>query len=100
MAQNDLTRDAGQAHEAERPRSVAWAEPDLDQILGLVHLHRVPGEEAGEESKHDPPEASGLYRPPQRPVDGRPGWIHHIRWPMVGLARGERAVAVGLQSHV
>src|SRR5207249_5503555 len=89
MAQNDLARDAGQAHEAEGPRRVAWAETDLDQVLGLVHLHRVPGKEAGEESEHDPPEASGLYRPPQRPVHGRPGRIHDIRWPTLGFGGGE-----------
>src|SRR5256885_256663 len=100
MAQNDLARDAGQAHEAEGPRRVAWAETDLDQVLGLVHLHRVPGEEAGEESEHDPPEASSLYRPPQRPVHGRPGRIHDIRWPTLGFGGGERAGALGLQSHV
>ena len=51
MAERDLTGDAGQAHEAQRPGRVRRAEADLDQILRLVHLHRVPGEQAAEDSR-------------------------------------------------
>ena len=37
-------------------------EADLDQVLGLVHLHGVPGEQRAEEAERDPPEAAGAQR--------------------------------------
>ena len=59
----------------ERPRRDRRAEADLDQVLGLVHLHRVPGVEAAEDTRGDPPEAGGAHGARQGPVDRRPGRV-------------------------
>ena len=73
-------------------------EADLDQVLGLVHLHRVPGEAATDEAAGDPPEARGAQRPRQRPVDRHPGRIDDVRRaapPPRRRARGCRRRAAG-----
>ena len=49
VAEADLPDDAGETHEAERIRSGAGRVTHLDEVLGLVDLDRVPGEETGEE---------------------------------------------------
>ena len=79
MAERDLAGDAGQADEAERPRRVGRREADLDQVLGLVHLHRVPGEEAAEVAERDPPEARGAHGAAERPVDRGPRRVDDVR---------------------
>ena len=78
MAEPDLSGDGDQTHESKRPGRVGRAESDLDQILRLMDLHRVPGEEAEEVSHHDPPEARRTERAGESPVDGHPRRVHHV----------------------
>ena len=51
VAERDLPGNADQADEAQRPRRDGRAEADLHQVLGLVHLHRVPGVEGRRNSR-------------------------------------------------
>src|SRR5262249_56780889 len=67
MAEGDLARDGDQAYEAESPRGVGRAEADLDQILGLVYLDGVPGEEPAKVAGGDPPEARRAHGAAERP---------------------------------
>src|SRR5207249_9601492 len=86
MAERDLSGDAGQTHEAERPGGGGRAESDLDQILRLVRLHRVPGEQAEKIAERDPPEARRAHGAAERPVDGGPGRVDHVRRLATGRA--------------
>src|SRR4029077_14415353 len=94
-----LAGHADQPHEPERPAGASRAESDLDEILRLVNLHRVPGEQPEEVSKRDPPETARWTRARERPVDGRPRRVYDVR-----AARGGRAtrgdVAVRLETDV
>src|SRR3989442_1459093 len=78
VTEHDLTRNAGQAHEAEGPGGVARAEADLDEVFRLVNLHRVPRIESDEVAEHDPPEARRTHRAAERPLDRDPGRVHHV----------------------
>src|SRR5262249_61901135 len=79
MAERDLTGNPGQADEPERPRGVGRAEADLDEILRLMDLHGVPGEETGEVSQRDPPEPHGPHGPRKRPLHTGPDVIDDVR---------------------
>ena len=48
MPEPDLSGNAEQADDAERPHRDIRAEADVEQEFGLVHLHRVPDVEAAE----------------------------------------------------
>src|SRR5215831_2667323 len=99
MAEGDLARDGNQAHEAESPRGVGRAEADLDQVLGLMHLHGVPGEEPAKVAGGDPPEARRAHGAAERPVHGGPRRVHDVG----GLSRralGWRCIAVRREAHV
>src|SRR5262245_59114026 len=71
----DLTRDAREGHEAERPHRGRRQEAHFYEVLGLVNLHAVPGERAGQKPEGNPPEASGHDTQPEGPVDRCPGGI-------------------------
>src|SRR6185295_19197668 len=75
MAERDLPGNGDQADEAERPGGELAAEADLDHVLGLVHLHRVPGEEPEGEAGRDPPEPRGGGGPRQGPLGRDPRGI-------------------------
>ena len=102
MADRDMPEDAGESDQAERPGRDLGGETDLDQVAGLVHLHRVPGEQHGEEAEEQPPEARGADRAAERPVDRRPVGIDDVVAEGVAArpAGGVRRVAVRLQAQV
>ena len=47
------------ADHAERPRCQTGREADFLQIFGLMHLHRIPGEQPAKISQRQPPEPAG-----------------------------------------
>src|SRR6185437_13159478 len=69
-------------------------EAGFDQIFRLMHLHRVPGEQAAEISERDPPEPSRAHGAPQRPVHRGPAVIDDV-----GTAVGERAALCDAVRH-
>ena len=87
MTEADLPGHGDEAHQPQRPGCLAGAEADLDQVFGLVHLHRVPGEQRAEIGERDPPEPRGAQRPAERPVDCRPGMVDDV-----GVAAGNGLV--------
>ena len=78
IAEHDLAGNAGEADGPERPGGVARAEADLDEILGLMHLHGVPAEQAREIGDGNPPEARRAHGARQGPVNGRPGVVDNV----------------------
>src|SRR5262249_6698958 len=74
----DLAGNADHTDDTERPGRSEWFETNLDEILGLMHLHGVPGDEGAEVAKHDPPESAGCHRARERPFDGRPGGVGDV----------------------
>src|SRR6059058_4951749 len=99
MSERDLAWHRDEAHEPERPAGVRRAEADLDEILRLMDLHRVPGEEPEEITDGDPPEAARPNGPGERPVDCRPPGVHDVR--ASGSGRAARGgVAIGQEADV
>jgi len=98
MAERDLSRHRGEADETEGPGRAAGGETDLGQVFGLVHLHRVPDEEAAEIAEREPPEARRAQRTAERPIHRRPGPVDDIGGMTGGGAR--RAGAVRLQPDI
>jgi len=78
VAEQDLAGDAEQANHAQRPGGQARTETDVQKILGLVNLHRIPGVQSAEIAQRQPPEPRGPERPRQGPVDSRPFRIDDI----------------------
>src|SRR6516162_3859245 len=78
MAERDLTGNCHQTYRSERPGSLARRETDLDQILRLMDLDRIPGEQTTEIAGGDPPKAARPQRSPERPVNRRPGVVHDV----------------------
>src|SRR5207253_6491584 len=78
MAEQDLAGNAEQADDAERPDRDAWAEADVEQEFGLVHLHGIPDVQASEIAERDPPEARRRKRAPKRPVGVGPDGIDDV----------------------
>src|SRR5215469_1953963 len=74
----DLAGNADHTDDTEGPGRGERLEANLDEILGLVHLHGVPGDEGAEVAKHDPPESAGCHRARERPFDGRPGRVGDV----------------------
>ena len=99
MPEPDLAGNADQADDTERPRRDGGAEADLEQIFGLVDLHRVPDVEAAEIAERDPPEARGAQRAAQRPVGPGPDRVDDVR-ARCGRFRRRRGVAVGPQADI
>ena len=59
MAERDLARCRDEAHCAQRPGCCARRYADFNQVLRLVHLHRVPDERTAKVAEGDPPKAVG-----------------------------------------
>ena len=99
MSERDLAWHRDEAHEPECPAGVRRAEADLDEILRLMDLHRVPGEEPEEITDGDPPEAARPNGPGERPVDCRPPGVHDVR--ASGSGRAARGgVAIGQEADI
>ena len=56
-AKRNLSGHACKTHHAKCPGSERRVKPDLEQIAGLVNLHRIPDEERTGVTERDPPEA-------------------------------------------
>jgi PAS domain S-box-containing protein len=98
MAERDLAGHRYQADQAQRPGRVGRGKPDLGQVFGLVHLHRVPGEQAAKIAGGEPPEAARPQRPGERPVDRGPGGVDDIRRGLGGRSR--RRLAVRMKADI
>ena len=94
MTERDLPRNRDEADEPECPGREARGKARFDQIFRLMHLHRVPGEQAAEIGERDPPEAAGTHRAPKRPVHRGPAMIDDI-----GIAVGEGAALCDAVRH-
>src|SRR5258708_12169662 len=68
VSEQDLTGNTEQADHAQCPDSDSRAEADVEQIFGLVNLHRVPDVQSAEIADRYPPEPHGATRPPQSPI--------------------------------
>lgn len=93
MPEPDLAGNAEQADDAERPHRDTRTEADVEQELGLMHLHRVPDVQGTEIAERDPPEARGAQRAGQRPVGAGPHGIDDVGDGLCGCRR-RRGVAV------
>src|SRR5712691_2589904 len=96
----DLPGNRDEAHEPKCPGRRRRSEPDLDEVLRLVHLHGVPGDHAAEVSRGDPPETARLHGVPERPVPGGPYRVDDIRLPGGGSAALRHLIAVRLETEV
>src|SRR6516165_12554072 len=99
MPEPDLARNCHQTHRSERPGSLARRETNLDQILCLMDLDRIPGEETTEIASGDPPKAAGMQRSPERPVNRRPGGVYDICG-TIGRGAAARWHTVRLETQV
>src|ERR1700722_20925076 len=100
MTEPDLARYAGEADGTERPGCDGRAEPDLHEVLGLMHLHCIPGEQRAEISQCNPPEPACAHGTAKRPVNGDPGRVNNIG-ASAGVGRIVRgAVAIRFEPYV
>src|SRR5204863_6921988 len=98
MAKRDLAGHRHEADQSQGPGGFTGAESDLDQILRLMDLHRVPGEQAAEIAERDPPETAGEHSAAQRPIDRRPGVVDDVAVP-AGV-RGPGALAIRFEAEI
>ena len=101
LPERDLTRHAGKTHRAQRECGVMGGKAGLDQVFGLMDLHRVPHEKRTEKSERQPPETRGTHRASQGPFDRGPGRIDNI----AGTGRAtcstrHTLVAIGKQPEI
>lgn len=78
MAERDLPRYREETYQSQGPGRIEWVEADLDEVLRLVHLNCIPGEEGAEERECNPPEPRRPQRPGQCPVHRRPHWVDDV----------------------
>jgi hypothetical protein len=99
VTEPDLSDDAEEPHEPQRKRRPRGVEADLQQVLRLMDLDHVPGEERAEEPDEEPPEARGADRARERPVDRGPRVVDDV---VVGgpAAAGATGQAVGGEADV
>src|SRR4029077_20760192 len=65
------------ADQPQCPRRRLRREPELDQVLALLRLHRIPGEQSAEIPDGNPPEAGGPQRATKRPAGGDPSIVRN-----------------------
>ena len=78
MAEGNLTGNRDKAHQTERPSRLVSPEADLDQVFRLMDLDGIPGKQRPEIAGGQPPEAPCAERPPECPIDRRPGMVHDV----------------------
>src|SRR5205085_7156796 len=97
MPECDLAGNGDEPDQAQRPGRLAGPEARLDQVFGLMHLDRIPREQAAEIGQREPPEPGRRDCPPEGPVDRGPGMIHDV----VALLRyRRRGAAIGFETEI
>ena len=94
MAESDLAGHRGEAHRAQCPGRGGRSETDLGQILRLMDLNEIPGEQTAEIARCQPPERFRGQDLAQGPAGtGFPTPLIRCR------LNGRGSIAVGLQAE-
>src|SRR6516225_6575008 len=84
MTERDLTGNCYEAYQTKGPSCFTRRKTDLDQVFRLMDLDGIPGKQTAEIADRQPPEAPRLQRPPECPIDRRPGLVDNVRRVIAG----------------
>ena len=79
MSQTDLPDNASQPKQPEGVGRLLRTETDLDEKLGLVHLHGILDIESAKISSEEPPKSTGSQRPLDSSFNSDPIRVDKIR---------------------